>query len=156
MRTMAARLHAHAVILVHSEAAPAQAEWDAYVGQLRSLEQVVGGDLSRGALIVFTDGGAPNASQRRQVNEWLRGRYWPVSVVSFSGVVRAVGTAMSFFNKGLEIYSPLAWRDAFAHALVKPAQVDEVRRLVEDLSRGLGGTHTVAAAFDDARQSHTA
>lgn len=155
MKTMAARLHAHAVILVHTEAAPSQAEWDSYVANLKSMEQVVGGDLGRGALIVFTDGGAPNAIQRRQVNDWLRGRYWPVSVVSYSGVVRTVGTAMSFFNKGLDIYSPVAWREAFAHALVPPSQVDGFRKVAEELSRDLGGTHTVAAAFSNARQPHT-
>jgi hypothetical protein len=85
-------------VLLHSALQPSAAEWSAYV-------QAVEGTLpaTKGTLHVFvaTDGGAPNAAQRKQLAEAFDKSPRPAltHVFSTSAFVRGVVTAFSWMTR---------------------------------------------------------
>src|SRR5580700_8017852 len=80
------------MIVVHSHKAPSDREWDSYFAEL------VKHDPERLRSLVFTDGGALNTAQRKQVNDFLQGRSSPCAVVTGNTIVRGVVTALGWFN----------------------------------------------------------
>lgn len=86
------------LVLLHSAQPPSAAEWSAYV-------QAVEGALpfAKGTLHIFvaTDGGAPNAAQRKQLAEAFDRSASPAltHVFSTSAFVRGVVTAFSWMTR---------------------------------------------------------
>src|SRR5688572_20883798 len=83
------RVVGNVFVCVHTADAPTDAEWEQVLTGLRAPMQ------SNGGILVFTEGGAPNARQRARLNEALAGRKLPVSVITPSSIARAVATAIT-------------------------------------------------------------
>ncbi len=102
------------IILVHGADPPTDLEWATYV------REFVKHDAKGQRNLAFTDGGAPSGAQRKQVNDFLKGRASPAVVVSASYMVRGVVTALSWFNPQVRAYAP---EEATAgHALPRRAR----------------------------------
>lgn len=120
------------MILVHTTRPPKDAEWDAYYAEL------VKQDPKTLRSIAFTDGGAPNGAQRKQVNDFLRGQASRGAVVTASTMVRGVVTALSWFNAQMKAFSPSELDAALVHLGVHPDEMERVHREIQALRKKLG------------------
>ena len=100
MKNLALKVIDRLFIVVYGTADPTDEEWRGY------LELVEHHGVERTMQLICTDGGEPTSTQRRHLNEVLRGRTVPVAVVSGSARVRGTVTALSWFNRKIKAFSP--------------------------------------------------
>jgi hypothetical protein len=82
------------LVVVHDATHPSDSDWQIYLDAIRANRDVIVAQL------IVTDGGSPNASQRRASLEFARDRPVPVTaVISGSVLVRGVVSALSWFMK---------------------------------------------------------
>lgn len=86
--------------VLHTGAMPTEEEWASYMVTCRRVP------MERMRSFIITDGGSPNAKQRQEVNDNLKGRKSIAAVVSGSAMVRGVVTALTWFNAGIKVFSP--------------------------------------------------
>jgi hypothetical protein len=121
------------LIAVHGTQAPTDEEWSNYLKTIRKVE-----NLQEVRSLAFTDGGAPNSLQRKEINDLLKGRPGLGAVVSASTLVRSVVTAMTWFNPLMKAFPPERVDEAYAHLKLKPAEIDAVRREIANLRKAFG------------------
>ncbi len=119
------------MLLVHTNRPPSDAEWEPYYAEL------VKHDPKKIRSLAFTDGGAPSAAQRAQVNDFLRGQASTAAVVTTSTMVRGVVTALSWFNAQMKAYAPRDVDAGLQHLGVRPDEVPLVRREIQLLRKKL-------------------
>lgn len=120
------------LIMLHDAKDPGTAEWDRYLDDLR------GKDVTELGLLVFSDGGAPNAAQRRALNDLLKGRYFARAIVNDSTLVRGVIAAVGWFAPGVQAFRPGEWKQAAAHARFTPEELTALAARVRDMHRRMG------------------
>jgi hypothetical protein len=120
---------------LHTKRDPSQEAWDAAGEELKKLKERVGGDIQRMPMLVITDGGAPNARQRSQLERGIFGggkhRTAAISNMLSNPVIRGLATALSWLNPGFRVFEPSHWREAVDYIGVP----DGVRRLWPALKR---------------------
>lgn len=109
-RAILVRVVQNCVVCIHSAEAPSKEEWD-------GVMQVVADELALGRLriLVSTEGGAPNATQRAKLRDVLGHSKPPIAVMSSSSLVRAVCTAISWFNPQMRQFPPESLPAALDH-----------------------------------------
>jgi len=123
MRTMAYRFVSNdLVIMVHSAKNPTDDEIQAYCDELRTK------DVSKVRVLVLTDGGGLNASQRKMLNDVLGGRPQHCAVVSDDSMVRGIVTALSWFNRYIRVFEKAAAEEAFRYLHIPSTEFANVRR----------------------------
>lgn len=134
-RTLAFSFHKRRVlILAHSKDAPSAAEWDEYVASARQWRC----DIR--ALLVLSDGGGPNASQRAALDEalGLENHTAKTAVVTVSMMARGIVTAIGWFSKGIKAFSTNQISAALDYLEIPKADQDavlvEVKRVRERLN----------------------
>jgi hypothetical protein len=115
-------LDSRRILMLHGEKPPPADAWREY---LHSLENK---DLAKLGLLVFTNGGAPDAAQRGELNRLICGRHFARAIVHRSAVVRGVVAAVSWFAPGVAAFHPNAWYAAAAHAGIAPDELERVER----------------------------
>jgi hypothetical protein len=120
------------MILVHTSKPPTDAEWAAYFADLTKQ------DAKRIKNLVFTDGGAPNGAQRKQVNDYLAGQPSTACVVTASSMVRGVVKALSWFNPRVTAVPPTNLDAAFEYLGIKNDERARVRTEIKLLRVKLG------------------
>jgi hypothetical protein len=125
-------------ISLHTARPVPQAEWDAALAQLRSLTP--GGlDPEHTRMLVLSDGGAPDVSQRAQLVE-----LWHSAEVKVAVMVpgtrlpekRGVVTALMWVNPALGMFTPDLFRQALEHLDVRAHEApiwSELQRLQAQL-----------------------
>ena len=120
-------------VLVHNASAPSDAEWGAYVEEVKQEP-----DPSRFVTLVYTDGGSPTHEQRAALNLALGYSSTRTAVLSVSAVVRGVVSALNFFNREIRSFAPAEVDRAFDHLRMSPAMRElarqEIRRLGQQVS----------------------
>ncbi|MEZ4307331.1 MAG: hypothetical protein R3F14_04710 [Polyangiaceae bacterium] len=134
MRNQAFKILGNLHILVAGPNPPTDAEWHTYVEAVKA-EEHRGLDLTEMRTLVITDGGGPNAAQRKMVNDVLRGRTTRVATVSGSPFFRGIVTALTWFNPEMRLYSP---------DKVTSASCEEIHR--GPVRRGLGKRSSCSAS----------
>jgi hypothetical protein len=124
-------LDSRRILMLHGTSPPPAAGWRAY---LRCLEDK---DVASIGLLVFTNGGAPDATQRCELNRLLRGRYFARAIVHRSAVVRGVVAAVGWFAPGVAAFHPNAWHAAAAHAGIAPTELERVEHSAKRLHAAL-------------------
>jgi hypothetical protein len=104
------RLIAETLVCCHSDEAPSDDEWDAIMGAMKSISRP---ELAR--ILVFTYGGAPNATQRAILSEVLKNMRSPISILTPSILARGAGTALRWFNPHIRIFDPEEVEAALDH-----------------------------------------
>jgi hypothetical protein len=105
MRSMVFRIVGDVHIVVAGTQPPTNEDWDRYLEAVKAEEKKLA-DFRKMRTLVFSDGGGPNATQRKAVSEFLKGRTTPVAIVTGSAVMRGIVTALSWFNSGTKAFSP--------------------------------------------------
>jgi hypothetical protein len=130
LETLAFTAVGELLVLCHSKAHPSDAEWTTWVERERRREHK--------AILISTDGGAPNSRQRARVAEstpYASGRRPPVALLTDSAVARHVMTAfawilgnshsMRVFPRG-DVADAVAWLGA-------TSSLDHLRAAIERL-----------------------
>jgi hypothetical protein len=120
------------MLLVHTDRPPTDAEWEPY------YDELIKHDPDQLRSLAFTDGGAPSGAQRKQVNDFLKGRASRAAVVSPSTMVRGVVTALSWFNSQMKVYSPKEVDAALQYLGVSADELPLVRVEIQLLRKKLG------------------
>ncbi|AKF03261.1 hypothetical protein DB32_000410 [Sandaracinus amylolyticus] len=155
MKNAAFRLVRGIGIAIHNATNPNKEEWDAYLAMSDATLRA-GGDLSRFKQLVFTDGGGPNAAQRkaaldlgRPFGSWSDVK---VAVVSSSMGVRGIVTAFNWLGASLRSFSPSQLDDAFAYLGVSPDAALAICDAVDALSASVSGTVRSTAGVSDSKR----
>lgn len=96
-------------IFVHRSLAPQDDEWEKVLDLFRDQ------DVKNIRTLVYTDGGAPNAAQRRRLMAVFGEAKPRIAILTSSAIARAAGTALSWFNPQFRIFGPEDLDGAFHH-----------------------------------------
>jgi hypothetical protein len=125
-------------VAVHTDTSPSNAEWADFMSILKKL--------GRPRVLAFTDGGGPNAAQRKVFNDHgeALGIKIPIAVVTESLLVRSIVMPMNMFSNQVQVFTPKHFKDALVHCGLstlehKPILVEAAR-----LSAALAGGAPVA------------
>jgi hypothetical protein len=116
-------------ILVHNGSTPGDAEWNAYVEEVKKEP-----DPSKFITLVCTDGGSPTNAQRAALNLALGYTSTPTAVISDSAVVRGTVRALNFFNSQIRSFPPTELDEAFTHLKMSPELRERARREIKRLA----------------------
>jgi hypothetical protein len=133
-------------VSLHTVADPTAATWDDYCALLLDFKKRNRGDIGNLKLFVLSDGGAPNAAQRRRVHTDIFPKaVIPTSLVSASlsnPLKRGIVTAISWLNDGFKAFEPHEYRNALAHLELEPHD-DLVWKQVVELAQRIPKVLTV-------------
>jgi hypothetical protein len=124
-------------ILVVSDRDPSPNDWTEYMRALQAEERK-GVDVSEWRSLVFSDGGGPNASQRKAVSDLLKGRSSPLAIVSGNALMRGVITALRWFNPLCRAYAPHEVGEALKFLNVPLLKFDSIKQNALEIQRSLG------------------
>jgi hypothetical protein len=119
VRTLAPSL----VVLRESIDTPFDEEWDAFLRLLKDNRE----NFAKLRILVVTDGGGPNAAQRKRLDAVLAGRPVRVAVVTDSAKSRFIASAISLINRDHRGFSRAEIDGAYDHLALSPME----RRLAE-------------------------
>jgi hypothetical protein len=103
--------------VVHNALPPLAHEWNHNIDVYRTHP-----NLDDVRVLVYTEGGSPNAAQRADLTAAVSNRKMLVSIVTQSVLARAAGTAIAWLIPGLRIFSPTDTEKALDHIGASPAQ----------------------------------
>jgi hypothetical protein len=132
MPTIACQRVRSTILLVHGPSPPTQSEWDKYVALVDSSREGVT------RVLVDTAGGAPNATQRAEVqqayNKYPNGAP-PVAVLSESMIARGVVTAFSwaYGRDRIRAFAPVEFDAALDWLAIDKSSADDIRRAMSAL-----------------------
>ena len=93
--TMVTRVVGQLVILRENDSTPLDSEWDAFLKILADNWD----KFDRLKILVVTDGGGPNAAQRKRLETVLNGKPIRVAVVTDSAKSRFIASMISLINR---------------------------------------------------------
>ena len=88
-KSFLARRVRNVIIYVHTADTPSDVEWDTVLSFYNNAN-----DEQQLRTLVYTEGAAPNASQRARLNDCLGARRVRIAVLTPSALARAAGTAV--------------------------------------------------------------
>jgi hypothetical protein len=114
---------------------PSEQEWSEF---LRVLAAGCGElEAKNLKVLVLTDGGAPNAEQRKRLVETLSGCHPQVACISDSVKVRFASVLITLFQHNYRHFSLAETKHAFAHLELTPAQCDAAQKSLQELEAAL-------------------
>lgn len=132
----------------------AQEDWDARNAMAGELFRKHHRDTSRMRTFVISDGGHPNARQRKELSAAVGGQPNKQAVVTCAisnPIVQGVVTALTWLNPSNRVVGPERWREAVTHVNLEP-HLDEVLERMRELQRGLPPNKTLAFVLKAAAQ----
>jgi len=144
--TMKWRRLGRLVVTVHSKQPPTEDEWSRYMGQADVYQP-----LEDQRILVVSDGGAPNGTQRQQLIDLLHDARVPTAILTSSWLMRGAGAAVSWFNPSLRVFGPLALQQALEHLQLTQWERTEALRLLREFQNELGVRVIDAFVLEDPR-----
>jgi hypothetical protein len=114
--TMASEAVGNIYVVAQARENPHDAEWDSNVERQASLVP----DGLR--VLVWSEGGGPDAKQRARLAERLAGYQPLTAILTPSAMARAIGVAISWVNPSVRMFPPEALAMALAHLQTTPAE----------------------------------
>ena len=112
-------------VAVHSDAAPADEDWDAVLDRYRVQRSL--------RVLVYTQNGAPTAAQRVRLNAVLKGKEAVVAVLTSSALARAAGAALRWFRPEIRIFAPSELEAALDYIGATGSERVELARTLNEL-----------------------
>jgi hypothetical protein len=88
--------------------------------------------------LVYTAGGAPDASQRKELNAIMAPTRPPVAILTPSALARAIGTAFTWFNPRLRVFAPRDLNAALEHLELSVIERRAATEALSQLQTALG------------------
>lgn len=145
-QTMKWRRLGRLVVTVHSEQPPTEEEWSRYMGQADTYHP-----LEDQRILVVSEGGAPNATQRQQLIDLLDNARVPTAILTTSWIMRGSGAAVSWFNRSLRVFGPNALDQALEHLQLTQWERTEALRQLREFQNELGVRVIDSSSLDDPR-----
>jgi hypothetical protein len=123
-------------IILVGEANPTQGDWDEYIRALHA-EAKKTADLTQWRTLVITDGGGPNAAQRKNIADLLNGKPSPLAMLTTNSAMRMIIQALRWFNSGVRAYAPAEVDQALQFLGVPILKWDSIRQTAIDLQATL-------------------
>jgi hypothetical protein len=141
---MSFRFVEHILVEVHLAADPSDAEWDAFLDT--GNDWMKGGELH--GCLVLTEGGSPNAKQRKKMVDIPGVTEKPVAVVTHSLVARGAVTALSWLGHKIRSFAPDELDDAMSYATVSQAVRPKITETIASMKFELAGSSLADTARD--------
>jgi hypothetical protein len=120
-------------VVVHSNTSPSFAEWDAMIEDMKTFRTIMKG------ILVYTEGGSPNATQRKQLRDVLSPETRepvPTTVFTTSIIARTAVTAFNlFFDNRMRAIDPSKYEEGLKHLNVPPKEWASLMKTLDDLAR---------------------
>lgn len=129
----------HIVCALHSKRSPSDAEWDEYLGHVRDARELTRGGISAVNAVVVTDGGAPDAAQRKRLADVVRGWEPLAAVISESLLVRGVVTALAWLGMSVRFFPVNEVSAALSWAAVPESEHEALLAEINVLAKTLDG-----------------
>ncbi|APR79638.1 Hypothetical protein A7982_04985 [Minicystis rosea] len=120
MKNVAFRLSGRYLICAYNEYPPTDEEAKASLEIFKTL------NFETVKVLTFTKGGAPTASQRKELNDALAGRQLTTAVVSDSPLLRGIITAFSWFNPKIKAFNSSELEQAFLYLEIPPSRWERI------------------------------
>jgi hypothetical protein len=114
--TMASEIVGNIYVVAQSRDDPHDVEWDANVTLQVSLVPI---GLR---VLVWSEGGGPNAKQRGRLAAALAGFHPLTAILTPSTLARAIGVAISWANPSVRMFAPDALESALTHLQATAAE----------------------------------
>jgi hypothetical protein len=147
MRSMVFRILGDVHIVVAGSEPPTNQDWDRYLEAVRAEEKKLA-DFRNMRTLVFSDGGGPNAAQRKAVSEFLKGRTTPVAIITGSTIMRGIVTALAWFNPETKAFAPDDVGSALAFLKIPAVQHEKIWVELRKLRVELGNPNLKAIRED--------
>jgi hypothetical protein len=118
-------------VWLHTRSDPAADEWSASCQRVRDFAKRNGGDFANFRAFMVTDGGAPDAVQRKELFRDALGGYPAKTVVIAEGVEtsaikRGIATAVSWINPNFRVFEPADLAAALEHIDLEAHRFDTI------------------------------
>ncbi len=133
-RNMVVRKVDSTFILVQNEESPTDSEWDDFLTMMRRD----GAELAKRKVLVITNGGGPDANQRKRLAATIKDARFPTAVVSDSIKVRFVSSTVALFHRDHRSFAIDEMQDAYDHLRLTPEERSRADIAIKDLSTLLG------------------
>jgi hypothetical protein len=120
-------------LAIHTHQAPSDAEWGAALAEMGPFLAASG----RQCTLVFTDGGAPSAAQRKNLREVLGGRDLLIAVLSGALLPRFVNASIALFNKSIRSFSPDEFPQARDYLRLDGSEMKQLREAFSQIQEEL-------------------
>jgi hypothetical protein len=117
------------VVLRENIETPQDSEWDAFLDLLASNRE----QFAKLKVLVVTDGGGPNAAQRKRLDNVLGGRPIRVAVVTDSAKSRFIASAISLINRDHRGFSSAEIRKAYVHLNMAPEECTQAEAALKQM-----------------------
>jgi hypothetical protein len=125
-RNLVMRRVGRTVVMVQNAETPTDEEWNEFL-------RIVKTDASGMRLLVMTDGGSPNAAQRKRLEVTLGGALPLVAVVSDNIKIRFVAATIALFHRTHGLFSKSDKPKAFEHLRLDKTEWRPIENAIEDL-----------------------
>lgn len=137
---MSWRFEGRLTVVVHGVENPTNLEW-----QRMLTDETARGRPDNGRTLIVSYGGGPDGHQRELLGQQILRKPAPTCIMTKSALVRAITTALLFFNRNMKVVG-LEERDSAYEFLGFSAEeretVDRLRKELES-ELGLANTHVV-------------
>lgn len=124
------------VVLRQNKYDALDSEWDDFLQFLRANRA----DLPAMKMLIWTDGGVPNASHRKKLQATLGDIHPLVACVSDAMKVRFAGSTIALFQKNYRQYTVREFNEAFEHlGITSPADQLRIHAALTEMEAGLSG-----------------
>ena len=129
----------HVAVWLHTEQDPPAAPWAEALARIADLKARLGGDVSNIRMMVVTDGGAPNSSQRSELFAQLldgKAKTTVVTTVLSNRLKRGIATAIFWLNPNFRAFGPeqftqaLTYLDLVAHEGTVISALQQLQKVV--------------------------
>jgi hypothetical protein len=119
-------------LVLHTDKAPSDAEWNQVLDFYRTYAQEHAGDFSALRVLVIIDGGGPNAKQRADLMSAKNKASVKTAILSDSKIIRGIATAFNWINgdRSMRLFAPTDLSTAL-HFLDLP--MDVIPKLLHQL-----------------------
>jgi hypothetical protein len=138
-QTFAGRFEASYSVLVHSDRAPTAAEWNQIVQLYRTSPA-----LRAAPILVYTDGGAPDALQRAELLKVIGPVRPRVAILTRSVIARAAAKAISLLATDLRVFNVDQVDAALHHLGLSESEKLGAARILNNLKQELKAAGTAS------------
>ena len=140
---MAWRFEGRLAVVVHGPRNPTNLEWQSML-----RDESAAGEIEGRRTLVVSHGGGPDGHQRELLGRQIARKPNPTCIMTTSALVRAIATALLFFNRTMKVVGLDERERAYDFLSLSPAEreaADRVRRELE-AEIDLGGAPSKSAS----------
>jgi hypothetical protein len=133
LKSLAVETVGSMILLRENRHTPTNSDWDDFMRLLVENRE----NFPRLKILVVTDGGGPNADQRKRLEKALAGRPVRVAVVTDSTKVRFIVSSIALLNREIKTFSMNEMKDAHAHLSLTTAEQIQAAQVLQRLESSI-------------------